>query len=74
MNERKSFIPEVGKVYENAGGGFYECTRSVTAYDPPAITMKNIRSGWTCDVHGLGIYPDGRIDWDRSSGGRFANG
>ena len=28
-------------------------------------------SGWTFKAHGLGMYSDGRIDWDYSTGGRF---
>ena len=33
--------------------------------------MVNVRSGWSFLAHGVGIYPDGRIDWDYSTDGRF---
>lgn len=33
--------------------------------------MRNTVTGWTMVVHGCGMYPDGTIDWDYSSGGKF---
>lgn len=33
--------------------------------------MVNVLSGWSFLAHGVGIYPDGRIDWDYSTDGRF---
>lgn len=69
-NSRKSFIPEAGGVYENEGGGIFRCLR-IDAYRQTAV-MRNERSGWTFDAHGVGIYKDGRIDWDYSTGGFFA--
>ncbi len=70
--QRTPFSPEVGQIYSLAsesGGEFY-CERlqhgsAFTAW------MVNVRSGWRFLAHGVGIYPDGRIDWDYSTDGRF---
>ena len=66
---RKRATLNPGIVYENEGGGFFRCLRS----DPTvtAAIIQNIKSGWTFMAHGIGIYIDGRIDWDYSTGGRF---
>lgn len=56
-------------VYENEGGGFYRCLSSDPTVD--IAIMQNIKSGWMFVAHGIGIYIDGRIDWDYSTGGRF---
>lgn len=69
---RKSFVPVVGQVYQNEGGGSYECI-SVSPFTEDAC-MRNVVSGWTFDAHGVGIYPNGSIDWDWSKNGHFAEG
>lgn len=66
---RKKFNPEQFRSYKNSGGGEYVCLRSDG--DGNAI-MKNVASRWTFIAHGCGIYPDGTIDWDHSTGGYFA--
>ena len=60
---------ENGVIYENAGGGTYRCIRST---EDGAI-MQNVRSGWTFEAVGLGIYENGTIDWDRSRNGYFVS-
>ena len=68
---RKPFTPEIGGVYENEGGGVFRCLGAAHwIYD--AVIMQNIRSGWTFKAHGVGIYKDGRIDWNYSTDGYFA--
>lgn len=69
-DSRKTFQPEVGRLYENESGGIFRCLR-IDAYGQTA-TMRNERSGWTFEAHGIGIYKDGRIDWDYSTDGYFA--
>lgn len=69
-NSRKSFVPETGRLYENEGGGIFRCLQ--VDYYRQTASMRNERSGWTFDAHGVGIYKDGRIDWDYSTGGFFA--
>lgn len=66
---RRRFQPEIGEIYENEGGGRFECI----AIGPDTATMRNEDSDWTCVAHGVGIYPDGRIDWDYSTGGYYAS-
>lgn len=61
------FGPDVGEVYENVGGGMYRC---LMIGDGSAL-MRNVLSGWTFIAHGLGVYADGRIDWDYSTDGKF---
>lgn len=67
---RRPFTPIPGETYENEGGGTFICLPSfpleVEGY------MKNTRSGWTLQAHGCGIYEDGRIDWDYSTGLGFS--
>ena len=67
MKERWKFVPEVGTIYENHGGGTFKCL-SVSGYN---ATFKNTKSGWTFFAHVCHKYADGRIDWDYSTGGRF---
>ena len=68
---RKPFTPVPGEIYENEGGGHYKykCLRSWDG----ASRMRNVTSGWDFVAHGCGVYPDGRIDWDYSTDGGFAN-
>lgn len=62
------FVPVPGEVYENAGGGRFECTDR----DPSTTAqMTNIASGWTCIAHNIVRYEDGTIEWDYSTGGHF---
>lgn len=70
--ERTPFSPEVGQIYSLAsdyGGDFYcERLQYGSAFN---AWMVNVRSGWRFLAHGVGIYPDGRIDWDYSTDGHF---
>lgn len=66
---RKHFQPEPGNVYRNEGGGEYLCVKILSTGDP---VMQNTASGWTFHAHGVGIYPDGTIDWNWSKNGYFA--
>ena len=66
---RKSFIAAVGEVYRNQGGGSFLCK---TAPDQAGgQIMQNTVSKWTFRAQGIGIYEDGSIDWDYSTGGYF---
>ena len=67
--ERKRFTPEKGKTYQNEGGGTFHC---LEASDNQVI-MQNVASKWTLIAHGCGIYENGSIDWDYSTGGHFAD-
>lgn len=69
MRTRQKFIPEVGKVYQNNGGGSYICLRSD---DRANAIMQNVVSKWTFTAKCCRIYPDGTIDWDYSTGGYFS--
>lgn len=66
---RKPFIPEIGKCYENEGGSTFQCLK-ISAYDR-TVTMQNTISRWTFEAVGIGVYEDGKIDWDYSLNGRF---
>ena len=69
---RTPFSPEPGKIYELASpsGGRFLCQKLQYGSQFNAW-MVNVRSGWSFLAHGVGIYPDGRIDWDYSTGGQF---
>ena len=64
---RIRITPEVGRIYENEGGGTYKCID----YDGNTPIMQNVKSGWTMHCHGVGQYENGTIDWDYSTGGYF---
>ena len=64
---RTPFSPIQGKTYQNEGGGIFKCIHE----DFSNPTMQNVTSGWTFTAVGVGIYIDGRIDWDYSKFGRF---
>lgn len=66
---RTRFTPEVNKIYTNAGGGEYKCLRIIS--EGKAV-MQNTKSRWTLNANGCGIYSDGKIDWDYSTNGYFA--
>ena len=70
-DSRKPFHPEHGVVYENEGGGMYECT-SWKNDDTDTALFRNVKSGWHFVAHGIGIYADGKIDWDYSTSGTFS--
>lgn len=66
---RKPFQPEQGKWYENEGGGLFLCLSS----NPFGVTMQQKNTRWTFDAVGIGIYEDGKIDWDYSRHGFYAS-
>ena len=35
--------------------------------------LRSVYSGWTFTAHGTNIFPDGSIEWDFSTNGRFEN-
>ena len=70
INSRKPFKPVVDGVYINAGtGSMYQCISINEVHQ--TCTMRNITSGWTCDVHDIGIYNNYSIDWAYSTNGHF---
>lgn len=69
---RTKFTPAEGEQYKNAGGGTFRCLSSGKGLPAGEATMQNVASGWTFEAHGCGIYDDGTIDWDYSTGGCFA--
>lgn len=71
---RKSYLPKVGEVLENNGGFSVVVLPSICngiAEGRAHAVVKNTRSGWVCTAHGIGIYEDGRVDWDGSTDGYF---
>ena len=72
---RTPFSPEPGKIYELASpsGGRFLCKGLWYGTQLFDTWMINVRSGWSFLAHGVGIYPDGRIDWDYSTAGQFTN-
>lgn len=70
MKDRKPYTPQPGAGYWNQGG-VYDC---ISVQDERSAVMQNRKSGWTFTAHGIGMYADGSIDWDYSTGGRFISG
>ena len=69
----RALAPQLGEVYENAGGGRYLCTMSFDREIRTARFM-NTASGWELIAHGIVQYEDGTIEWDYSYGLRFNDG
>ena len=70
INSRKPFRPEPIGIYTLAGTQCkYQCIAIDDVY--PMFTMRNIETGWTCDVHDIGIYNNYSIDWSYSTNGHF---
>ena len=78
-SSRKPFTPAPGNLYTNEGGGVFLCKRSgwhesgwhESGWPENCAEMQNVKSGWTFEAHGCGVYHDGQIDWDYSKNGRF---
>lgn len=69
---RTKFTPEVGKIYQNQFGETFRCLEVVGSdYERKAV-MQNVKSLWTFQANGCGMYENGTIDWDYSTGGHFA--
>ncbi len=67
-NSRKPHHPILGGIYENEGGGVFECEMELPGND---AIMRNVKSDWVFVAHGIGMYEDCKIDWDYSTGGHF---
>lgn len=65
--KRRRYYPKLGEIIEHAAGGKY----CITGVSLCSCQVCNMESGWTCDVHELGIYEDGKCDWSYSTGGYF---
>ena len=61
---RRRYSIKKNEVVLNRNGWFFICVKE--GKNP---TLMNVRTGWEMVVHGLGIYDDGKIDWDFSTGG-----
>lgn len=73
LDEAKRIIPQEGVVYENRNGWRYLCVASPTEKDTDdAATMQRISDGWTVKAHNVYLYPDGSIEWDFHTDGRWA--
>lgn len=69
LQTRKDFMPIVGEIYKNEGGGQFIC--ECVYPDEKTARFKNINSNWSVLAHGIGRYADGTIDWDFSTYGFF---
>ena len=74
--ERRPYWPSRGAVYRNHGGGIFRCSSNAYSNNWNGICarMDNVESGWTFQANGIHRYPDGSIDWNFSTGGRFRDG
>jgi len=68
---RTKFTPEVGQIYRNQGGGTFRCLEVAGSLGEYKAFMQNVKSLWTFLASGCGMYEDGTIDWDYSTGGHF---
>lgn len=78
IENRKSFAPVFGNVYESEGGGEYRCIDPVPLdhrSDPCDALMQSTTvttwGAWTFMAKGVHIYPNGKIDWNYSTGGAW---
>ena len=77
MERSKEWILVPGHVYRlhDSVETYYRVT---DAKDPDDWSdynceLQSVHSGWTFTAHGTKIYPDGSIEWDFSTNGRFEN-
>ena len=63
---RRPIDCEPGNIYENEGGSLYLCTDY--GYSNDSYDFVNLKSGWKLTAYGVGVYEDGKIDWDYSTG------
>lgn len=71
MDRSVPFMPERGKVYRLHG----QKTEFLCVSGTPELgkaLAQNTKTGWRMTVRGPRRYPDGTIEWDYSTGGRFA--
>lgn len=71
LRTRRDFAPSKGSTYNNLGGGCYRCVGTGGFLGRYDAQMQNTTSGWTFTARGIGIYEDGKIDWDYSTNGYF---
>ena len=64
LESRKPFIPEYGKIYEHINGGRYECIDASPS--EKRARFRNVKTMLTKTALGIGIYEDGRIDWEHT--------
>ena len=67
----RNFALTIGAVYHNRNGSDYLCE---AIREPGCYIMKRAKDGWTLEAHTITMYEDGTIEWDYSTGGRWADG
>ena len=65
---RRPFTPEYGEEYENEGGGWYRC---IDHCPKKSSALMRSAGGYVFRAINIGIYADGKIDWDYSKGGHL---
>lgn len=61
----------VGQVYRNRNGWDYLCLENA---GPGVAVLERVSDGWTLLAHGICVYEDGSIEWDRSTWGHWPDG
>ena len=61
----------VGEVYRNRNGWDYLCLENA---GPGVAVLERVSDGWTLLAHGICVYEDGSIEWDRSTWGHWPDG
>lgn len=64
----RNFALATGRVYTNRNGSDYLCK---AIREPGCYIMERVKDGWTLEAHIITMYPDGTIEWDYSTGGRW---
>lgn len=66
---------EVGKLYNLVGHEEKNLLVLSLLYDDYysnySARVRSMSTGWTMDIHGTNVYPDGSIDWDYSTNGYY---
>ena len=60
----------IGGTYKTRGGAVF---RVVERFGRGSYLTES-QYGWVQEIHGVWLYPDGHIEWDRSSCGRWKEG
>lgn len=67
----QKFTPVEGEKYRCKYGGEFICVIGGDDDHPYEGMLRNLSTNWQILAHGCVMYPDGTIEWDYSTHGRF---
>ena len=62
-------VLEKGQMYRGRDGWLYYCLEMLPWGD--YALLRKVSDGWSFYAYNITLYPDGMIEWEYSTGGRF---